>query len=46
VVGGMITATVLAIFFVPTFFVSVLGLFHVKPRQIPQDADTDTQERA
>jgi len=31
VVGGMISATVLAIFFVPVFFVVVLGLFRVKP---------------
>ncbi len=32
VVGGMVTATVLAIFFVPVFFVTVLRLFRVKPR--------------
>ena len=32
VVGGMITATILAIFFVPVFFVAVLTLFKVKPR--------------
>jgi len=32
VVGGMFTATVLAVFFVPVFFVSVLRLFSVKPR--------------
>ena len=32
VVGGMFTATVLAIFFVPIFFVSVLTLTKVKPR--------------
>ncbi len=31
VVGGMITATLLAVFFVPVFFVSVLTLFRVKP---------------
>jgi multidrug efflux pump len=31
VVGGMITATALAIFLVPLFFVVVLGIFHVKP---------------
>nr|WP_264478872.1 efflux RND transporter permease subunit [Acidisoma silvae] len=34
VVGGMLSATVLAIFFVPVFFVTVLGLFRVKPRPI------------
>jgi len=32
VVGGMVTATVLAVFFVPVFFVSVLRLFKVRPR--------------
>jgi multidrug efflux pump len=31
VVGGMVTATVLAVFFVPVFFVTVLQLFRVKP---------------
>ena len=31
VVGGMVTATVLAIFFVPVFFVTVLKIFRVKP---------------
>jgi multidrug efflux pump len=34
VVGGMLAATVLAIFFVPVFFVTVLRLFRVKPRPI------------
>jgi multidrug efflux pump len=32
VIGGMIAATVLAIFFVPLFFVAILRLFRVKPR--------------
>ena len=32
VVGGMVTATILAIFFVPVFFVTVLKLFRVKPK--------------
>jgi multidrug efflux pump len=32
VVGGMLSATVLAIFFVPVFFVAVLRLFRVKSR--------------
>ena len=35
VVGGMLSATVLAIFFVPVFFVVVLRLFRVKPRPAP-----------
>jgi multidrug efflux pump len=38
VVGGMLTATVLAIFFVPVFFVAVLRLFRVKPRPVPGKA--------
>jgi len=37
-VGGMLTATVLAIFFVPVFFVFVLRLFRVKPRPVPGKA--------
>jgi multidrug efflux pump len=32
VVGGMLSATVLAIFFVPVFFVTVLRLFKVRRR--------------
>jgi multidrug efflux pump len=32
VIGGMLTATVLAIFLVPLFFVVILQLFRVKPR--------------
>jgi multidrug efflux pump len=35
VVGGMISATILAIFFVPLFFVVVLKLFKVQPRPSP-----------
>jgi multidrug efflux pump len=34
VVGGMVSATVLAVFFVPIFFVVVLKLFRVKPRAV------------
>jgi multidrug efflux pump len=36
VIGGMLAATFLAIFFVPLFFVVVLGGLHVKPK--PHDA--------
>jgi multidrug efflux pump len=36
VIGGMLAATFLAIFFVPLFFVVVLGGLHIRPR--PQDA--------
>jgi multidrug efflux pump len=35
VMGGMISATVLAIFFVPVFFVAILGRFSKKPPQTP-----------
>ncbi|MCO8166509.1 efflux RND transporter permease subunit [Pseudomonas sp. 21LCFQ02] len=36
VIGGMITAVVLAIFWVPLFFVSISGLFKSKQKNIPQ----------
>jgi multidrug efflux pump len=41
VVGGMISATILAIFLVPLFFVFILGLFRVKPGRPGQDADQE-----
>jgi multidrug efflux pump len=34
VIGGMLSATVLAIFFVPLFFVTTLHLFKVKPTHV------------
>ncbi|HEY0288476.1 MAG TPA: efflux RND transporter permease subunit [Pseudomonas sp.] len=37
VIGGMITAVVLAIFWVPLFFVSVSGLFKSKQKHTPND---------
>jgi len=37
VIGGMITAVVLAIFWVPLFFVSVSSLFKSKQKHIPHD---------
>ncbi|WP_284945478.1 efflux RND transporter permease subunit [Acidisoma cladoniae] len=43
VVGGMLTATFLAIFLVPVFFVVVLGLFRVKPRPDVAPPSTTTQ---
>jgi multidrug efflux pump len=46
VVGGMITATVLAVFFVPVFFTAVLGVFGVQPRRVPKAAETDEEEPA
>ncbi len=39
VVGGMVSATVLAIFFVPLFFVVVMSLFKPKPKPKPKPAD-------
>src|SRR6202022_4190691 len=33
-IGGMLSATVLAIFFVPLFFVATLRLFRVKPKTL------------
>ncbi len=38
VVGGMVTATVLAIFFVPVFFIGVLKFFKVQPHKPDDDA--------
>ncbi|WP_371400019.1 hypothetical protein [Priestia megaterium] len=37
VIGGMITATILAIFWVPLFFVSVSSLFKSKQKHTPHD---------
>jgi len=37
VIGGMITAVVLAIFWVPLFFVAISGLFKGKQKAIPHD---------
>jgi multidrug efflux pump len=42
VVGGMLTATFLAIFLVPVFFVVVLRVFRVKPRPEAGPAETPT----
>ena len=38
VVGGMVTATILAVFFVPVFFVTILRVFRVKPKVKHDDA--------
>jgi multidrug efflux pump len=46
VVGGMLTATGLAIFFVPVFFVSVLGLFKVNPQAADGKAAPSTAAQA
>ncbi|WP_018268242.1 efflux RND transporter permease subunit [Methylosinus sp. LW4] len=45
VVGGMFSATLLAIFFVPALFVSVLGVFRVRPsRSVAHPSTLATQE--
>jgi multidrug efflux pump len=36
-VGGMVSATVLSIFFVPVFFIMVMKLFGTKPSHIGGD---------
>jgi multidrug efflux pump len=45
VVGGMISATILAIFLVPLFFVAILGIFRVKPGR-PGETDGHVREVA
>ncbi len=45
VIGGMITATVLAVFWVPLFFVAVSSLFKGKPVQPRDTATEDEAER-
>jgi multidrug efflux pump len=46
VVGGMLTATILAIFFVPVFFVTVLRVFRVKPPVKYNDDGTAMEAKA
>jgi multidrug efflux pump len=46
VIGGMVTATVLAIFFVPVFFVAVLSTFKPKPRPKSPSNEPPQQPRA
>lgn len=43
VVGGMISATALSIFFVPVFFVFVMKLFGTKPHKIGKDPELENQ---
>jgi multidrug efflux pump len=44
VIGGMLTGTVLAIFFVPVFFVTVLSLFRVKPGTAEQRRQAEKEK--
>jgi hydrophobe/amphiphile efflux-1 (HAE1) family protein len=37
IVGGAVTTTLLGLFFVPLYFVTVLRLFKVKPTKVPDD---------
>ncbi len=46
VVGGMISATILAIFLVPVFFVVVLRLFKVKPGRAGEDQSVHAAQPA
>lgn len=48
IVGGAITTTVLGLFFVPLYFVTILRLFRVKPTKAPNDIDAseDNQPKA
>ncbi len=39
IVGGALTTTLLGLFFVPLYFVTVLRLFRVKPTQAPDDQE-------
>ena len=39
IVGGAITTTLLGLFFVPLYFVTVMRLFKVKPTHAPDDSD-------
>jgi hydrophobe/amphiphile efflux-1 (HAE1) family protein len=40
IVGGAITTTLLGLFFVPLYFVTVLRLFKVKPTKVPEDSNS------
>ncbi len=44
VVGGAITTTLLGLFFVPLYFVTVMRLFKVKPTHAPDDSDLPEDE--
>jgi hydrophobe/amphiphile efflux-1 (HAE1) family protein len=44
IVGGAITTTLLGLFFVPLYFVTVMRLFKVKPTRAPDDSDRPEDE--
>jgi len=46
VLGGMISATILAVFFVPVFFVFIMRLFDKKAKEVPVPNPIDRAEEA
>jgi len=44
IVGGALTTTLLGLFFVPLYFVTVMRLFKVKPTHAPDDSDRPEDE--
>jgi len=44
IVGGAITTTLLGLFFVPLYFVTVMRLFKVKPTPAPDYSDRPEDE--
>jgi multidrug efflux pump len=44
VIGGMTGATILAVYFVPVFFVVVLGVFQVRPRSLGSKRPIDAAQ--
>ena len=44
IVGGAITTTLLGLFFVPLYFVTVMRLFKVKPTHAPDESDRPEDE--
>jgi multidrug efflux pump subunit AcrB len=45
IVGGTVTTTLLGLFFVPFYFVSILSLFKVKPAHPPEQTGSDTPQK-
>ena len=46
IVGGAITTTLLGLFFVPLYFVTVLRAFKVKPTKVADDASPARDARS
>jgi hydrophobe/amphiphile efflux-1 (HAE1) family protein len=45
IVGGTVTTTLLGLFFVPFYFVSILSLFKVKPAHPPEQTGSDAPQK-